>query len=289
MSGEREMNARTGKEPGYVVQAESGRRPVFTDTQQRRRLPDRRGADGALMQIYGHRGSPSAHAPENTLASVEAALSGGADGVEVDVRLTADGVAVCCHDPNMQRVAGVSRGVRSLTVDELAAIRVGGHRVPTVAEVMTAVAGRGRLVLDLKPEQRPLHLLSAIADAAHEAAVSGSLELTLSSAEPMILEACAGVAANVERAVIVNGPETPSQILAQALHRGDRALHVQMRTLFTTRDLVRAAQQHGLTIRAWTVNRLVDARLLRLLGVDAVITDVPAEMRRGLQPARLPV
>ena len=141
-------------------------------------------------------------------------------------------------------------------------------------------------MLDLKPEQRPLHLLAAIADAARTSAPAGSLDLTLSSAEPKILEACAGVAANVERAVIVSGHEPLSRILAQAVHRGDSALHVHMRTLFTTPDVVRAAQQHGLTVRAWTVNRLVDARLLRLLGVDAVITDIPAEMRRDLQPAR---
>ncbi len=239
------------------------------------------------MQIIGHRGSISDRTPENTLAAVEAALAAGAHGVEVDVRLTADGVAVCCHDPGLQRVAGISRGVRSLTYAELSDIRVDGHPVPTVAEVMVVVAGRARLVLDLKPEQRPLSLVTAVGQAMAGTAHAAQLDLVLSSAEPAILEACSGLAPAAERALIVSGVETPSRCLAQALRRGDNALHVQMRTVFSAPDIVRMAQDNGLQVRAWTVNRGVDARLLRLLGVDAVITDVPGLLRRALDPESL--
>jgi glycerophosphoryl diester phosphodiesterase len=233
------------------------------------------------MEILGHRGRPAPETPENTLASVEAALVEGADGVEVDVRLTADGVAVCCHDAGLQRVAGVARGIRSLTLAELAAIRVTGHAVPTVAELMHALAGRGRLVLDLKPESRPRALLAAVAEAV--AASNGPLpDLVLSSFDGSVLEACAAMAPFLERAVILSGAEPASQILAQSVARGDAALHVPARTVFGSPDLVAAAHRHGLAVRVWTVNRPVDARLLRLLDVDAVISDVPGELRESL-------
>ena len=236
------------------------------------------------MQIIGHRGSPSDSTPENTLAAVEAALAAGADGVEVDVRLTADGIPVCCHDPGLQRVAGVARGVRSLTYDDLTAIRVDGHPVPTVVEVMRLVAGRGSLVLDLKPEQRPLSLVRALGVALADTALAHELDLVLSSTQAPILDACEGLLPHVRRALIVGDAETPSRCLAQAVRRGDQALHVQMRALFAAPDLVRAAHGHGLAVRAWTVNRGVDARLLRLLEVDAAITDVPRLLRTALRP-----
>jgi glycerophosphoryl diester phosphodiesterase len=233
------------------------------------------------MEILGHRGRPSPDTPENTLSSVEAALEDGADGVEVDVRLTADGVAVCCHDASLQRVAGVARGIRSLTLSELAAIRVAGHPVPTVGEVVRAVAGRGRLVLDLKPEQRPRALLSAVMDAV---AVEPRIlpDLVLSSFDGRVLAASAAAAPTVARAVILTGAEPVSQIMAQAVARRDGALHVPARTVFGAPDLVTAARRHGLRVRVWTVNRAVDARLLSLLDVDGLISDVPGELRVSL-------
>jgi glycerophosphoryl diester phosphodiesterase len=237
------------------------------------------------MEILGHRGRPGPETPENTLAAVSAALAEQADGVEVDVRLTADGVAVCCHDAGLDRVAGVARGVRSLTRSELTAVRVAGHPVPTVAEVLQLLAGRGRLVLDLKPEQRPRALLAAVAEAVAAAADPGQ-QLVLSSFDGAVLDACAAMAPRVERAVILTGAEPSSRILAEAVTRGDRALHVPARTIFAAPELVAAAHAHGLAVRVWTVNRPVDARLLRLLDVDALISDVPGELRASLRTAR---
>lgn len=228
------------------------------------------------MEILGHRGRPSPDAPENTIAAVEAALREGADGVEVDVRLTADGVAVCCHDPGLQRVAGVARGIRTLTLAELTAVRVTGHPVPTVAEVVTTVRGRGRLVLDLKPEQRPRALLTAVVTALAEA---DPLDVVISSFDAAVLDACAVLAPGIERAIILTGAEPASRILAEAVARGDGALHVPARTVFDAPELVQAAHRHGLVVRVWTVNRPVDARLLRLLDVDALISDVPGDIR----------
>jgi glycerophosphoryl diester phosphodiesterase len=235
------------------------------------------------MDIIGHRGSPCAETPENTLSSVLAALAAGADGVEVDVRLTADDVAVCCHDPGLQRVAGVSRGLRSLTLADLAAVRVQGHQVPTVDAVASAVPRDRSLILDLKPEHRPRRLVQAVTQAL-EALRPGAPEVVFSATDPNILDTCARLLPDQSRAVILQEGEPFSRVLAMALRRGDSAVHVPLRTVFASPELVQVARGHGLVVRVWTVNRAVDARLLKVLGVDAIVTDVPATMRGSLAP-----
>jgi len=235
------------------------------------------------MDIIGHRGSPTAATPENTLSSVLAAVAGGADGVEVDVRLTADDVAVCCHDPGLQRVAGVSRGLRALTLAQLAGVRVQGHQVPTVDAVASAVPEDRLLVLDLKPEHRPRRLIQAVATAL-DALDAAPASIVLSATDPNILDTCARLLPELPRAVILREGEPFSRVLAMALRRGDSAVHVPLRTVFAAPELVQVARGHGLAVRVWTVNRAVDARLLKVLAVDAVISDVPGELRAALAP-----
>lgn len=76
------------------------------------------------MLIIAHRGA-SAEAPENTLAAFRRAIEVGADGVEFDVRLAADGVPVVIHDATLERVAGLKRRVADLTSSDLAKIDAG--------------------------------------------------------------------------------------------------------------------------------------------------------------------
>lgn len=235
------------------------------------------------MEILGHRGRPCDATPENTLESFGAALAAGADGVEVDVRLTADDVAVCCHDPGLERVAGVSRGLRALTLADLAAVRVQGHAVPTLAAATQTVPPDRTLVLDLKPEHRPRRLVMAVAAALAERDRS---RIVLSSFDPAILDTCARLLPEVQRAAILGDEDTFSCFLAQALRRGDAAMHIPLRTVFAAPELVQVAHRHGLVVRVWTVNRAVDARLLEVLAVDGVITDVPGTIRSALRARR---
>jgi glycerophosphoryl diester phosphodiesterase len=55
------------------------------------------------VRILAHRGSPTSDTVENSIPAISAALAAGADGVEVDLRLTADGVLAVCHDPDLRR------------------------------------------------------------------------------------------------------------------------------------------------------------------------------------------
>src|SRR5687767_5965470 len=74
--------------------------------------------------IIAHRGA-SAHAPENTLAAFQAAIEGGADGIEFDLQLAKDGVPVVIHDDDLKGTASRDQRVRDLTSRQLGKIDVG--------------------------------------------------------------------------------------------------------------------------------------------------------------------
>ena len=118
--------------------------------------------------IIGHRGA-STQAPENTLAAFQLAIDQGADGVEFDVQLSADGVPVVIHDYDLQRTGGRDSKVSDLTSRELGRIDVGSwfnkkhkshardefatERVPTLAQVLDLLKSTdGPIYIELKCE-----------------------------------------------------------------------------------------------------------------------------------------
>ncbi len=98
------------------------------------------------MRILAHRGSPTRPVEENTVAAISAALACGADGVEVDLRLTAEGVLAVCHDPHLGRVGDQPLPVATTGWAEL---RAAAPQLARVEWVLAAAAGR-HVVLELK-------------------------------------------------------------------------------------------------------------------------------------------
>lgn len=102
------------------------------------------------MKIIAHRGFSSRH-PENSFASFDAAIDAGADFVETDVRMTSDGVLVCSHDPDLQRIAGRETRIADATIDALEAIVLPhGGRILRLAAVLAHLRGRAPVMLDVK-------------------------------------------------------------------------------------------------------------------------------------------
>jgi glycerophosphoryl diester phosphodiesterase len=112
---------------------------------------------GCLMLVIGHRGFPS-RAPENTLASFEAALDLGVDGLELDVHLSRDGHLVVIHDQNLARTTDGQGLVHEHTLAELKALDAGrwygpdfaGERIPSFEEVLDLVGRRVPLQVEIK-------------------------------------------------------------------------------------------------------------------------------------------
>ena len=105
-----------------------------------------------IRHPYAHRGLYNAENPENSLSAFRRAVERGV-GIELDVRLSADGEVVVFHDENLLRMTGVDRLIRTLTAEELAKIRLGEseEHIPTLREVLTLIGGRVPLLVEIKP------------------------------------------------------------------------------------------------------------------------------------------
>ena len=82
--------------------------------------------DGSCRPVIGHRGN-RAYAPENTIESFAQAVAAGADAIELDVHLSADGVAVVIHDPHVRRTTDGAGDVVGMTFDELRKLDAGAR------------------------------------------------------------------------------------------------------------------------------------------------------------------
>src|SRR5574340_5259 len=106
--------------------------------------------------IYAHRGS-SIHAPENTLSAFGKALEQGADGIELDAKLSADGQVVVIHDQTVDRTTSGQGRVNQLSLEQLRRFDAGswmgptfaGERIPTLAEVFELVGGKMVIMIEL--------------------------------------------------------------------------------------------------------------------------------------------
>lgn len=127
---------------------------------------------GPQIAIIAHRGASHAYA-ENTQAAFDAALDECADGIELDLQLSADGIPVVFHDNRLDKLGQPRARVRDLTLSQLQALDVGRWfgpvpaRILTLTEVLARYSDRTRLYLEIKhTEHRPqrhLQLAEAVA------------------------------------------------------------------------------------------------------------------------------
>ena len=214
---------------------------------------DRRHRSPAVSapRMAAHRGATSA-APENTLAAIRRAFDAGADGVEVDLRLSADGVPVLVHDEDTGRVAGVPRRVAEQTAAELAALDLGGGaRVPPLAAARAGVPAGRVLWLDLK--LRAGEVERALAGLPRPAPVAlQAFDLDLLIAARALRPDLSGlwlVSAPRDRSSGARGP-IPLDVVDTAQRAGIAGLAIDHRGL--TPALLEAARGAGLELYVWT-------------------------------------
>jgi glycerophosphoryl diester phosphodiesterase len=233
-------------------------------------------SSGQRPFIIGHRGA-SAEAPENTLAAFALAQAQGADGIEFDVQLSADGWPVVIHDGKLDRTTNGQGSVQHFTLAELQTLDAGdGQLIPTLDEVFETLGPHFLYNVELKTAAlRDTGLAAAVADRIQSHGVAR--QTVVSSFNPLAVRYARRHLTQstwVAHLSYKSGFQLlKSLIPAQAVHP-----HYGM----VTAAYMAWAKKHGWRVNVWTVDDPAEARRLADLGVSAIITNKPKLIREAL-------
>ena len=234
-----------------------------------------------LPLIVAHRGA-SQEAPENTLAAFNLAFEHGADWIECDVRLTADGHVVCLHDASTARTVRGSRSlvVSEATLEELRHLDMAAP-IPTLAEVLGVLPLSGGLAIELKGGP-------AVSRPAAHIVLASRVEparVVLIAFDPETLRE-AKRAAPKHPAWLVAGfcepAHTVDQLIATAQRIGADGLDVEGDPAVVDEAFVDAVRKAGLSLHVWTVDDPAVAQRFAELGLDSITTNRPKLIRDAL-------
>jgi glycerophosphoryl diester phosphodiesterase len=210
--------------------------------------------------LLGHRGLRGSRSiRENTLAAFDFALERGCDGIEFDVRLTQDGVAVICHDP---RFAGI-------TVDRASCAKL--PQLPRLDEVLAKYAGRAFLDIELKVPGIEKSLLAALDASPPQKGfvVSSFLPEVLAEVCPIRSTVPLGFICDKKKE-LQRWPDLPVEFLIS--HHS-----------LVTPELVEELHSVGKKVLVWTVNRKPAMLRFADWGVDGIISDKPELLTRTVR------
>lgn len=235
-----------------------------------------RGLPGDRPILFGHRGALG-YAPENTIAGFRLALAQGANGLESDAWLTADGIPVLVHDETIRRPG------RRIFVTRRTAVELRAWDVPTLAELYAACGTDYELSVDVKHEDAALALI----DAARTAGAVDRLWLCHDEVRPLVdMRAASGAVC------LVHSPDLRAVQDRFAAHVADLARAdidvLNMRWRAWTPERVEAVQEHGLLVFAWDANDNLAFQRLIGLGVDGIYSDYPDRLVAAVRRDRGP-
>ncbi|REK92156.1 glycerophosphodiester phosphodiesterase [Streptomyces inhibens] len=274
-----------------------------------RRAQDARPGRPAIS-VVAHRGA-SDDAPEHTLAAYRKAIEDGADALECDVRLTADGHLVCVHDRRVNRTSNGRGAVSALELADLATLDFGSwkeegfaneapdrqHEDPERTSVLTLerllelVADADRRVELAIETKHPTRWAGQVEERLVELLGRFGYTKPAMRADWTSPVRVMSFSARSLHRVHAAAPDIPGVYLMQFLslrHRDGRLppgigiAGPGMRILRSHPEYVAKAHRAGHQVHVWTVNEPADVELCQELGVDAVITNRPKQVRSQL-------
>jgi glycerophosphoryl diester phosphodiesterase len=245
--------------------------------------------------VIAHRGA-SAQAPENTLPAFEAAVQRGADALELDIRLTADGAPVVIHDATLDRTTDRTGPVSAQTLANLRSVDAGWKytpdggqtypyrgkdaRIPTLGEVLWAFPRLPVLVEIKEPEaQDAVRRVLLQEDAAARCVVASEVQeaLRVFDEPPFARGASGAEISTLYRTTLFRRRPRPVRYRLLSVPERYRGLTVP------TRRFVAAARTLGCPVHVWTVDRPAAARRLWGNGVAGIVTNLPEAIAEARQ------
>ena len=237
--------------------------------------------DDPAIRIYGHRGGCGGRFPENSIPAFLSGIEGGADAIELDVRLSRDGHVVVIHDPVIDRVANGAGRVNDLGAAELrrydlydpkGTLHRGVH-IPALEEVLVSCPDV-QVNIDLKSDE--VALARGVADVITR--YEACHRVTVASFLPVALAHFRNILPHVETSldpVEVRGLVRGRVMREVPRFRGARVQVPPRRGVIplSSRGFVRFCHVHRMAIDVWTINTPREVRRLARHGVDGIISD----------------
>ncbi len=230
--------------------------------------------------IIGHRGA-SGEAPENTMVAFRLALEQGADMVETDVQLTADGVPVLLHDATLERTTSGLGLVRDRSLAEIRALDAGSwfapryafETVPTLEELLEWAAGETPVCIEIK--NGPVYY-PGIEEKVVEALRRHSMveRAVVISFDHLAVLRVKGLCPECICGVLYACRPVESAALALAA----RAEVILPHWGYLDGDTVEEVHRRGLAVSGWTADREEEMRWLASIGVDGIATNYPGRL-----------
>lgn len=242
--------------------------------------------------VAAHRGFPGLF-PENTLVAVRGALDRGADAVEVDVRLTRDGIPVLMHDPTVDRTTNGVGAVNSLTFEQVKRLdacskfdpALGPCIVPTLKDALQAVRGRGMLIIELKGPFSTSALASLLAEISREGMQHHVIVASFDFSQLATLR-------NLSRTIVLaRYDQGPGARLALSRLKPTAEMpekSILLDAPFDARAYITSLFADSMDVIPWTVVNAQEAKALAGLGIRHFLSDVPLakdELRAALTRA----
>lgn len=229
-------------------------------------------------KITAHRGG-ALRAPENTLSALSYTWECGADMAEIDVQETKDKKLILLHDDSLKRITGLDRNVWELTYEEMQGLDAGssfgkeyrGERIPVLEDVLNFCLGRLDLNIEIKYNGKNEGIVQRVIQVIRENHFEEHCVVT--SMNYQFLEQIKETAPEIRTGYIMT-------MRYGSISQARAADFFSVRYDYITESLVREAHAQGKEVHAWTVNYRGNIKRMLDMGVDNIITDDPALVRR---------
>jgi len=236
-----------------------------------------------MVKIIGHRGA-SDDAPENTISSIKEAFMQGADGVEVDVRLTKDERIVCIHDKNTIRTTGLSLEVKNTNYRELKNLDAGSWKgaawkdelIPSLEEVLKEVPINKEIFIEIKTS---LEIIDPLISLVLSSKIMQKNITMISFNAEVIKEIKLRLPKVTCNLLTAFDPSYNEKDLPQLLKKIDAdGVGVQNHAKLT-KDFIEKIKNINKDVHVWTVNEGEKAKKYSLLGLSSITTNKPRHIK----------
>ena len=253
-----------------------------------------------MTLVVAHRGA-AAVAPENTMEAYRLAVEMGADAIELDVHLTADGELALVHDETVERTTDLNGPVASLRLEELGSADAGFHfeapdgtypfrgkglTVPTFAEVLDWLPDGIGLVVEVKARAATAPAIEAL----RGSRVRAARAVSLISFEEVIIDEARSLDPEIETGFLLVPSQPIEPALTYAVEHGHAAVHPYEADLgLDPGPILSLANAYGRLMGCYVVNDPARMQQLAAYGLWGFVTDVPDVAREVLGPKPKPL